>query len=456
MTCTQDAEYTQNCKKSSILYENVCNTCNPEAVKKAPLVKVRQDVPSLYVGESSRSIYERGEEHWQDWRAKKDSSHILKHQEEVHSWKEEPKFTMRVVRSYRSALARQIGEAVRIRRRGGEGRILNSKAEYNRCTIPRLILYNLDEEELERMEEEELEAKRKLLEDELKEWEDIRYYARESNLKKVKGKIRRIDRKIEAKKRIKAGKEGAEIVKKKRKLSYPVLEEEWGLTVRHHHSHGLDSKFLPGENSPQTRNYYTSRAGRGPPSLAGGGKVVDGAAPHTTMELRRSSVPSLRQTLITESFGKPAHLTLAGKEGDDGQSLVMEVTPHVTLGEEDESGMKGESTEVLVTTEVCEGVQPDVSLSILEGMNIEPVCNVAIVKDNESETVQPSVEESVNCAYKRGVCILHNRKGVKYTMEERKWIDRGRGKGYGYVTRRKVKYRCEVGKLLRTSSSLTK
>ena len=133
----------------------------------------------------------------------------------------------------------------------------------------------------------------------------------------------------------------------------------------------------------------------------------------------------------------------------------MEVTPHVTLGEEDESDMKEESTDVLVTTEVCEGVQPDVSLSILEGMNIEPVCNVAIVKDNESETVQPSVEESVNCAYKRGVCILHNRKGVKYTMEERKWIDRGRGKGYGYVTRRKVKYRCEVGKLPRTSSSLT-
>ena len=202
------------------------------------------------------------------------------------------------------------------------------------------------------------------------------------------------------------------------------MEEEWGLTVRHHHSHDLDSKFLPGENSPQTRNYYTSR----------------------------SSVPSLRQTLITESFGKPAHLTLAGKEGDDGQSLLMEVTPHVTLGEEDESGMKEESTDVLATTEVCEGVQPDVSLSILEGMNIEPVCNVAIVKDNESETVQPSV----NCAYKRGVCILHKRKGVKYTMKERKWIDRGGGKGYGYVTSRKVKYRCEVEKLPRTSSSLTK
>ena len=45
---------------------------------------------------------------------------------------------------------------------------------------------------------------------------------------------------------------------------------------------------------------------------------------------------------------------------------------------------------------------------------------------------------------------------MKYTMKERKWIDRGGGKGYGYVTSRKVKYRCEVEKLPRTSSSLTK
>ena len=41
---------------------------------------------------------------------------------------------------HRTALSRQLKEAVRIRRRGGEGSILNSKGEYNRCYIPRLEL----------------------------------------------------------------------------------------------------------------------------------------------------------------------------------------------------------------------------------------------------------------------------------------------------------------------------
>ena len=63
---------------------------------------------------------------------------------------------MRVVRSYKTALSRQIGEAVRIRRRGGAGLILNSKSEYNRCKIPRLVLEELDEEQIKAMEDKEL------------------------------------------------------------------------------------------------------------------------------------------------------------------------------------------------------------------------------------------------------------------------------------------------------------
>ena len=115
-------------------------------------MEVRNDVPSLYIGESSRSIYERSREHWADWRGKKGSSHIMKHQEQAQSLEVEPRFIMRVVRSYRTALSRQIGEAVRIRRRGGEGGILNSKAEYSRCRITRLVLDDQKDEELDRME----------------------------------------------------------------------------------------------------------------------------------------------------------------------------------------------------------------------------------------------------------------------------------------------------------------
>ena len=58
-----------------------------------------------------------------------------------------PKFIMRVVTNPRTALQRQVGEAVRIRRRGGEGCILNSKSEFNRSYIPRLQLEDKEEED---------------------------------------------------------------------------------------------------------------------------------------------------------------------------------------------------------------------------------------------------------------------------------------------------------------------
>ena len=104
------------------------------------------DVPTLYVGESSRSLNERMGEHWSAWRRGKHDSHILKHQHLVHGGNQEPKFVARAVSFHRTALERQVGDAVRIRRRGGEGALLNSKSEYNRCRIPRLIVEEVDEE----------------------------------------------------------------------------------------------------------------------------------------------------------------------------------------------------------------------------------------------------------------------------------------------------------------------
>ena len=53
---------------------------------------------------------------------------------------EEASFLMRPVKYFRTALKRQLAEAVRIGRRGGAGAVLNSREEYNRCEIPRLSL----------------------------------------------------------------------------------------------------------------------------------------------------------------------------------------------------------------------------------------------------------------------------------------------------------------------------
>ena len=61
---------------------------------------------------------------------------------------------MRTVRFFRTALSRQIGEACRIMLRGGAGAILNSKSEFDRCKIPRLILQDQDEEEIRKQEEQ--------------------------------------------------------------------------------------------------------------------------------------------------------------------------------------------------------------------------------------------------------------------------------------------------------------
>ena len=68
----------------------------------------------------------------------------MKHQLLTHQG-EEPEFIVRAVSFHKTALDRQVSEAVRIRRRGGEGRVLNSKAEFNRSYIPRLVVEERDD-----------------------------------------------------------------------------------------------------------------------------------------------------------------------------------------------------------------------------------------------------------------------------------------------------------------------
>ena len=195
---------------------------------KGELEKVRTDVPSLYVGESSRSIYERSKEHWGDWRSRSSRSHIKKHQEQAHEGNEEPNFQMRVIGSSKTALSRQIKEAVRIRRRGGEGSILNSKSEYSRCKIPRLIIEEEDEEELDKLEDEELARKREQLEHELSTWSNMKFYARERECREKRRRLEKIERKITARKREQDHEGKIEIQKKRRKLKHAIIEKSWG------------------------------------------------------------------------------------------------------------------------------------------------------------------------------------------------------------------------------------
>ena len=116
-----------------MLYENICILCNP-GVKEGKKVTPPDFPPSIYVGETARSLFERGKEHWRGFREKVENSHINKHHVIHHGGVGEPAFHLRPIKFFRTALSRQISEAVWIQRLG-EDKILNSKAEFNRCKI---------------------------------------------------------------------------------------------------------------------------------------------------------------------------------------------------------------------------------------------------------------------------------------------------------------------------------
>ena len=96
-----------------------------------------RDPPSIYVGESARSLAERSKEHWGDYQKLKPETHMHTHWKTKHESEDPPQFNFRVIKSFRSALARQVAEAVRIQLRGS---VLNVKGVYNRSKLTRLVV----------------------------------------------------------------------------------------------------------------------------------------------------------------------------------------------------------------------------------------------------------------------------------------------------------------------------
>ena len=167
----------QDCHRRNIVYETWCMTCenrdkreieeNEDYDEETRKRKIREVKIYKYVGESSRSLYERGLEHLRDLEELKADSHMLKHYFEKHIEEklEEMEFGARIVDKPRSAFNRQISESVTIQNQNMKNNILNSKSEYNRCALPRLTA-NLGEIPVGRMEKELNEKKRKEKEEE--------------------------------------------------------------------------------------------------------------------------------------------------------------------------------------------------------------------------------------------------------------------------------------------------
>ena len=123
--------------RRNILYESECERCGDGDNVTVGSLKRQEQEAFLYVGESARSLCERSTEHWQAAELMKEESHMVQHSEEAHNGENNHTFKFRVVRSFRSALDRQIGEAIRIEMRGS---VLNRRGEFNRCSLTRLGL----------------------------------------------------------------------------------------------------------------------------------------------------------------------------------------------------------------------------------------------------------------------------------------------------------------------------
>ena len=89
-----------NCRKSNVQYSMLCGLC-PEGQE------------TEYIGETSRNLYTRASEHFQNFKAKKPDNWILQHQTEEHPG-QEADFSAKVTHSFRDCLSRQVSEAVHI------------------------------------------------------------------------------------------------------------------------------------------------------------------------------------------------------------------------------------------------------------------------------------------------------------------------------------------------------
>ena len=160
-----------NCKAKNIVYESVCQLCNPQSSREEadhgdvqPSGRDGGPREGVYIGESSRSLHERAIEHVRDAGAFSVKSHIVKHWMTSHpSLPNPPKMSFKVTERFRDCLSRQVSEALRIS--WTEDSILNSKAEYGHNTVSRLSVVEEvgDRKERERLEEEQEEIMKEMV-----------------------------------------------------------------------------------------------------------------------------------------------------------------------------------------------------------------------------------------------------------------------------------------------------
>ena len=131
------------------MYKTWCMNCEDMSKKEIDKMENKSDKEKRdlkrnislykYVGESSRSLYERGWEHEQDKNQLNTTSHMLKHIIQEHEGEdiEKIKFGIRTIQYCRSSFERQILEACKIQEERKKHTILDSRSEFNRSRYKR-------------------------------------------------------------------------------------------------------------------------------------------------------------------------------------------------------------------------------------------------------------------------------------------------------------------------------
>ena len=130
LTCLH-GDGTQSCFEKNIVYKISCKECEE---------KVKDKKIAVYVGQTSRSMYERGQEHLMGLRKMQETSPLFKHVSEEHSDNINIRFEMKLIKKHFSAISRLVHESVLIDRtsKANDLNILNSKGEWGRTHLPRL------------------------------------------------------------------------------------------------------------------------------------------------------------------------------------------------------------------------------------------------------------------------------------------------------------------------------
>ena len=391
--------------------------------KKGQLKKYDGTVPSLYVGETARSLHERSREHIADMGAKTKKSHIWKHQLECHGGSQNHAFIFKIVDTPKSALSRQIGEAVKIRRWGA---ILNAKGEFNRCHITRLTL-GADEEQ-SKTDVGEGEESENWIQSQGRRWEQRKTKQREQKEPNKANDGSRIIGRAPVKRSGDKGHGGRTSTTKKRK--FKLVDINWGSTdVRE--KLRLDSLTAEGslpslaervqnnEFKLATKIHSTQIATEdSPPSLA------EGAQDKELRLAAEGSPPSLAEGMQNNEF-----------------KLATEINPPQIATEGSPPSL-------------AEGVQDkelrmaaEMSPPLLAAKNSQPSL-AGLVQNKElelaTEESPPSLAAAAKdeCVIRKRYCNTHNAPAIMKKERKRSWTKIVKTGLYAYRTTQSVLWIC--------------